>query len=137
MLSLIFLDHHSWWTSLGLAIKFGSIIAIVALGVASFLYSNPVFYFTTYWLLLVFTPQVILLVADDHTHNICMEFGRVMPCKNHLGVVFWLTIAMFEIVFIWIPLLGFAARAIRKSYDSQFNPTVEADARKSDARGSP
>lgn len=135
MLSLVLLDHHSWWTSLGLVIKFASILAVVALGVALFLYSNPVFYFTTFWLLLVFTPQVILLEADYHTHNICMEIGRVVPCKNHWSVI-WLTIAMFEIVFIWIPVLGFGARAIRKSYDSQSTPTVESDARKSDTCGS-
>ena len=123
MLSLLLLDHQSWWTTLGLTIKFGSILIVVALGVVLIAYSNPVFYFTTYWLFFVFTPQIVLWQVDTQTRNICMEFGRIIPCN--VWPFLWLTIAMIEIVFIWVPILGFAARTVRKNSESQSNPTVD------------
>jgi len=130
MISLLVLDHHSYWTGLGAVLKFGGIALVVVLGVALFLYSR-VYYFTTFWIPLAFVPQIILSATDTQTHRICMEVGRVIPCNGRHFL--WLTIAMVEIALIWVPICGAMARAYRK----QPNPTVELDARDGSARGSP
>jgi len=109
MLSLYLLDYHGFWTGLGLAIKYGIILLIVAIGIALIVYTKPIFYFTTWWLFFVFTPQFVLIEVDKRTHNICMEVERVIPCNTSWAII-WLTIAMFEIVFFWIPILAFAIR---------------------------
>jgi|SRR6188472_1683976 len=130
MIGLLVLDHHSYWTTLGATIKFGSIAFVLVVGAALYMHSK-VFYFTTFAIFLAFAPQIILSVADSQAQGICMDMGRNGPCS--FWVFLWLSIAMVEIVLVWVPIVGYVASSLRK----QPNRTVEADAQKDPARGSP
>ncbi len=108
MISLFILDDASWWTGLGTALKFGSILIVVAGGISLFVYSR-ILYFAVFWLLALI-PQILILSVDSPTSRLCMEFGHIKPCTA--WPIIWLTIAMVEITLAWVPVLGRIARAV-------------------------
>ena len=108
MISLIIIDHQSWWTEAGSLIKYFSILLTVVAGIFIFIKYPKAYILGAF--VLFFIPHLAVNYSDKVV-DICMEFGEVRKCSGWIHI--WLSINMLELLIIWVPLTGIAFNKAR------------------------
>lgn len=104
MLTFSIFDHLSYWSSLGLAVRYTGVALTVLIGVFVYRKTRVWYFFGMTWFLL-FVPGMFVGIADFLAPKaICMEMGGAITCNgwNYL----WLTLTIPEVLLVWIPLIG-------------------------------
>jgi FtsH-binding integral membrane protein len=111
MLSLFFLDHVGWWTTLGNFIKYALICGVTIAGALLFVRSRR-FYFAIGWLIVVVFPLTTISLVERlfGSHAIFKN-----PNHESIFIYVWLFIALTELFIVWVPICA----ALFHSYPKQ------------------
>ncbi len=119
MISLLILDHPSWWTVTGMFFKY-FVIAIAVRGCIAICVRSFGIYFLAGWAIVIALPLFMLSLAEKPLGLFAQQ-----PRQEQIFIYVWIFVALVELFLIWVPAVSFAIRQSRKTANDA-NPTHES-----------